>query len=104
MQTDKITLTLSELLAQHDALQLQLERAKSEEAARVLREIVRKMQEYGITLVELMGSTPIEPPAKTAESKLAKYRDPATGATWSGRGRAPRWINEQDRSAFQIAS
>ncbi|WP_439896093.1 H-NS family nucleoid-associated regulatory protein [Burkholderia ubonensis] len=32
----------------------------------------------------------------------AKYRDPASGAVWSGRGRAPRWIAGQDRENFLI--
>jgi DNA-binding protein H-NS len=33
-----------------------------------------------------------------------KYRDPKTGATWSGRGRAPTWLaSVKDRSAFLIA-
>jgi DNA-binding protein H-NS len=33
----------------------------------------------------------------------ALYRDPETGATWSGRGRAPTWIaNTKDRSKFLI--
>ncbi|WP_287197511.1 H-NS family nucleoid-associated regulatory protein [Paraburkholderia sp.] len=32
-----------------------------------------------------------------------KYRGPKTGATWSGRGRAPAWLaNVRDRSAFLI--
>ena len=35
----------------------------------------------------------------------AKYRDPETGATWSGRGRAPAWIaSATDRSEFSIAA
>ncbi len=35
----------------------------------------------------------------------AKYRDPDTGATWSGRGRAPAWIaNSKDRTKFEIAA
>ncbi len=33
----------------------------------------------------------------------ALYRDPKTGATWSGRGRAPAWIaSAKDRSRFLI--
>lgn len=33
----------------------------------------------------------------------ALYRDPKTGATWSGRGRAPSWISgAKDRSRFLI--
>ncbi|MBF3536347.1 H-NS histone family protein [Burkholderia pseudomallei] len=37
-----------------------------------------------------------------AKPALAKYRDPASGAVWSGRGRAPRWIAGQDRENFLI--
>ena len=34
----------------------------------------------------------------------AHYRDPKSGATWSGRGRAPGWLaGAKDRSAFLIA-
>jgi DNA-binding protein H-NS len=32
----------------------------------------------------------------------SKYRDPETGETWSGRGRAPRWIKDQDLERFRI--
>lgn len=35
--------------------------------------------------------------------KLALYRDPKSGATWSGCGRAPAWIADaKDRSRFLI--
>src|SRR5260370_5002364 len=29
---------------------------------------------------------------------LPIYRDPATGQTWTGRGKPPKWIQNQDRS------
>jgi DNA-binding protein H-NS len=32
----------------------------------------------------------------------AKYRNPATGETWTGRGKAPKWIEGQDRNKFAI--
>lgn len=33
-----------------------------------------------------------------------KYQDPKTGATWSGRGRAPAWLADaKDRTAFLIS-
>jgi DNA-binding protein H-NS len=34
-----------------------------------------------------------------------KYRDPASGATWSGRGHAPSWIKDAaNRDAFLISA
>ena len=43
-------------------------------------------------------------PAKKKSGAVAapKYRDPATGATWTGRGRPPRWLDGKDRAAFAI--
>lgn len=43
-------------------------------------------------------------PSKVGPSKVpAKYRDPDTGATWSGRARPPAWIKDvADRSKFLI--
>ena len=33
---------------------------------------------------------------------VAKFRDPETGKTWSGRGREPVWIKGKDREEFKI--
>lgn len=55
-----------------------------------------------------------QPQAHTAENanragnyvrgpQAPKYRDPETGATWSGRGRAPAWLADvEDRTSFLI--
>jgi DNA-binding protein H-NS len=91
---------LKELLAQREALQRELEQAREQEADRALREIVAKMREYKISLQELIGTRAharLVPPVANA-----KYRDPATGATWSGRGRAPQWIADKNRDDFLI--
>lgn len=32
----------------------------------------------------------------------ARYRNPKTGETWTGRGRQPRWIEGRDRKPFEI--
>lgn len=54
----------------------------------------------GLSLDDIFGK-PTAGKRKRAIVK-PKYRDPKTGATWSGRGRAPRWINGKDREAFRI--
>ncbi|WP_082883355.1 H-NS family nucleoid-associated regulatory protein [Caballeronia calidae] len=33
---------------------------------------------------------------------FARYQDPVSGATWSGRGRAPNWIAGKDRDQFLV--
>ena len=60
------------------------------------------------------GSTATTKPASVSKAKAAgnyvrgpqpaMYQDPKSGATWSGRGRAPAWIAEaKDRSKFLVA-
>jgi DNA-binding protein H-NS len=40
---------------------------------------------------------------KPATRKVApKYRDPATGSTWAGRGRAPAWFDASRKHLFEI--
>ena len=41
--------------------------------------------------------------ARSSSGKVApKYRNPSTGETWTGRGKAPKWIEGRDRSSFII--
>jgi DNA-binding protein H-NS len=95
---------VAELLAQHNALEKQLAEAREKETRLALIEIVQKMREYKITLHELVGrKAPAVSDSGEPES-LVKYRDPVTGATWSGRGRAPRWIIGKDRDEFLVTA
>ncbi|MFP3741092.1 H-NS family nucleoid-associated regulatory protein, partial [Burkholderia sp. SIMBA_019] len=34
----------------------------------------------------------------------AKYQDPKTGNTWSGRGKPPKWIVGKNRERFLIGA
>jgi DNA-binding protein H-NS len=99
---------LAQLLAKQEELDKQLADAKARETRVVLLEIVQKMREYNISLNELMGrKTGAKPAAEAAagaaaSEPVAKYREPVTGATWSGRGRAPHWIAGKNRDDFLI--
>ncbi|WP_414142707.1 H-NS family nucleoid-associated regulatory protein [Burkholderia cepacia] len=50
---------------------------------------------YGITRDDLF-------PRKANRRPVARYRNPQTGETWSGRGRPPAWIEGKDRDTFAI--
>jgi DNA-binding protein H-NS len=94
-----------ELLAQREQLERQIQEAKAREYAEVLNEIKQKMADYGITLAELSGGKGAKGIAKASRARAGvapKYRDPASGSTWSGRGKPPRWIAGQDRDQFLI--
>jgi DNA-binding protein H-NS len=73
------------------ALQKEAEEARQQEIAQVVVEIKTKMAEYGIRVEDL---TPSRPKRRRKPSGPAKYRDPATGMTWTGKGRAPGWLRQ----------
>ena len=87
-----------ELLAQKAALEAQIAAAQAEAKADAINKVRELIREHDLTPEDLQG------PAKTKGSVGApKYRDPATGATWTGRGKPPNWINGKDRKPFLIA-
>lgn len=81
-----------ELKAQAEALLQQAEAARRAEIAVVVAEIHAKMKEYGITLADLKGGVR---KTRSRGAVAAKYRNPATGESWSGRGRAPKWLADE---------
>ncbi|WP_186128625.1 H-NS family nucleoid-associated regulatory protein [Burkholderia gladioli] len=93
------TKTYPELLAERAALEEKIARARSDERAAALETVKQLMRDFGIDVAELGGRRVSK---RLAGQQPAKYRDPASGKTWSGRGKAPAWIAGKDRSAFEI--
>ena len=81
--------TLQELLAQRAALDAQIEQTKDSARVEAVAKVKSLMAEYGLSVADLSMRTP-----KVAKvSKVAvKYRNKATGETWSGRGLQPKWL------------
>jgi DNA-binding protein H-NS len=93
-----------ELIAALATLDLKIEVARAGEKAKAIREIQTTMLEYGIRVHDLQdvrGSRRYIP-IKSGRY-VPKYRDPDSGATWSGKGREPHWIAGKDRMAFSFA-
>lgn len=93
--------TLQDLIAQKEALLRQQEEiAKSiaefqaAQRAGVLGEIRALMAQHGITAADLTptGKKSSSGGDKEPSKVAAKYRDPNTGSTWTGRGLKPRWL------------
>ncbi|WP_439709419.1 H-NS histone family protein [Cupriavidus pauculus] len=64
------------------------------------------MQEYDLSIEDIAGKPGVAPaaravPTTTKAAPRPRYRDPKTGKTWSGRGRAPAWIGKK-RERFLI--
>jgi DNA-binding protein H-NS len=86
---------LSELLAQKAALEQQIAEVQREQRSEAIGKVKALMAEYGLTLTDLGTKTAV-PSTKRAGGPTgkvaAKYRNPATGDTWSGRGLKPKWL------------
>jgi len=98
--------TYNDLLNQIETLKRQAESVRKQELKSAIDEIRSSMERYGITLQDLQAS--IGKSAKKKKTTVApKYRNPASGETWTGRGRAPRWLADaeargQTRDSFLI--
>jgi DNA-binding protein H-NS len=101
-----------ELKAQHEALTTELETVRLEERHDAIAQCRQLMEIFDLSAQDL-GLVKVQqlPPRKTAPPTFAvkvpkgtyppKYRDPASGKTWSGNGHTPRWM-EGDRDDYLI--
>ncbi|QHI98071.1 H-NS histone family protein [Xylophilus rhododendri] len=96
--------TYKELLKQREALEAQISDARQRELSDAVSRVRGLIEEFGLTANDVFPPARGRGPSSGKGGKVAaKYRDPATGATWTGRGKAPRWIaGTTDRSAFAI--
>ena len=91
-----------DLLAQREALEAQIAEARKVELASAIQSARQLVTDFGLTVEDIFSGRRKESKAKGG-TVAPKYRDPDTGATWTGRGKAPKWIADQDRSKFLIA-
>ena len=93
-----------DLLAQREAIEQLIQAARKSELADAVAKVRAMVAEYSLTAEDVF------PPARgrrsgSAGGKVeAKYKNPATGETWTGRGKAPKWIANEDRQKFLIDS
>ncbi|KAB1589993.1 H-NS histone family protein [Burkholderia cepacia] len=97
------TKNYKELKDQLAKLQEETEAARIAELEAVVADIREKVAEYSITPEQIFGRQRASK-GKAAAPVAAKYQNPKTGETWSGRGRAPAWIKDvKNREKFLIA-
>jgi DNA-binding protein H-NS len=85
-----------ELLAEKAALDEAIARERKAASTQALRQIHEWINEFGFTAQQLI---PWQAPKKHVS---AKYLNPKTGDTWTGRGKPPAWIQGKDREQFLI--
>lgn len=89
--------TLQELLDQQVALNQRIPAVRTAKRARAIADVRTLMAQHGLTAAHVSGVLWAQDKgaSKTACMKVAaKYRDPITGARWTGRGLKPKWMAE----------
>ncbi len=96
--------SVAELLAQKAAIEKQIADAQREEKAGAIAQVKSLMAEHGLTLADLSAraGSPNRGP-KAGAKVAAKYRNAATGDTWSGRGLQPKWLRAALASGKQLS-
>ena len=93
--------TYKELLKQREVLEQQIKDARKQEITQAVTQVRSLVAEFGLTAADVFPSGKAR--AGSVHAKVAaKYRNPATGSTWTGRGKPPKWIQGQDRAKFVI--
>lgn len=84
--------SLQELIAQKEALERQIELAKKQDREEALSKVRALMSEYGLSISDLSAKSGPKGRPAAGKKVAAKYRDKATGESWSGRGLQPKWL------------
>lgn len=119
MARDNYALQKNKLQKEITRLQKQVEGLDAKRRAPQISAIVKSMREFDITPEEIAAAYSKKGRKASGSQKAAagakrsgavvppRYRQPETGATWTGRGRAPRWVTDaeaagQSREQFLI--
>lgn len=94
--------SVEDLHWQEEEIRRKIEEKRKAQKRDVINQIMAAMDAHQITteeLVEALGGVKIK---RRGVKAKPKYRDPETGAIWSGRGKEPAWIKGKDREPFLI--
>ncbi|MFM0543719.1 H-NS family nucleoid-associated regulatory protein [Paraburkholderia strydomiana] len=103
--------TLEAVQAKIKKLQAQADALIAKQSLGVVEKIRELMAKHGLTTADIDAHTGGKQRGKKVGAKTVvkasaaavKYRDPKTGATWSGHGRAPGWIaSAKNRDKFLV--
>lgn len=99
---DLDNITVEDLERQQAEIQRRIQEKKEAEKKAVIEQIVNVVNTYQIPLEELVDALGGLKIKRRGVKAVQKYQDPATGQTWSGRGKEPTWIRGKKRERFLI--
>lgn len=95
--------SLQELLAQKAELEKKIVETQRAERTEAIAKVKALMAEHGLTLADLSARAAAAPKAAAGRKAPVKYRNAATGDTWSGRGMQPKWLRAEMAAGRQLS-
>jgi DNA-binding protein H-NS len=90
-----------DLLKQREELEAKIAEARNAEVASAIAQVRQLVLDYSLTERDVFGG--VRTSSAKGSTVAPKYKDPVTGATWTGRGKPPRWIADKEREQFLIS-
>ena len=84
--------SLQDLLDRKAALEREIETTRRPEKADAIAKVKALMSQYGLTPADLSSKGTAKTGGTKGSKVAVKYRNKATGDTWSGRGLQPKWL------------
>jgi len=94
--------SLQDLLAQKADIDRQISEARRQERNEAISKVRALMAEHGLTAADLVAKTSGARASTSGRKVAAKYRDPVSGQTWTGRGLKPKWLAAALESGKQL--
>lgn len=91
-----------ELIEQRTALDLKIKQAREQELGEAIAKVKELVASFDLTPKDIFARNINKRSGETMRVP-PKYRNPTTGDTWTGRGKAPKWIqNVPSKEQFLI--
>ncbi|HEX4510423.1 MAG TPA: H-NS histone family protein [Burkholderiaceae bacterium] len=93
---------LQDLLSQKAEIERQISDARRTERNDAVAKVRALMTEHGLSASDLVAKAPGPRASMSGRKVAAKYRDPVTGQTWTGRGLKPKWLSAALEAGKQL--
>lgn len=92
-----------ELIAQKEELDKQIEAIRQADRAEAITQAKRLIAFFGLSAAELGFASAAKRAKRVQKALPAKYFGP-NGETWSGHGRAPKWLTGDRNQYLEVAT
>ena len=94
--------SIKDLLAQIATLESQVAEVRKKEIGDAIAKVRALVEEYELSPSDVFPGGKAKSGPKKTSKVAAKYKDNISGATWSGRGIAPKWLSGKNKADYLI--